>query len=60
MRQGSRAAKRIFQRGSRHNFKEFASWIGAEGTAEGVGVAGAAGVEAGEADLVGSVVVVAC
>lgn len=40
LRQGSRAAKRTFQRGSRHNFrafKEFASWIGVEGTAEGVG-----------------------
>ncbi len=40
LRQGSRAAKRTAQRGSRHNsraFKEFASWVGVEGIAEGVG-----------------------
>ncbi|QOJ24279.1 MAG: RHS repeat protein [Gammaproteobacteria bacterium] len=40
LRQGSRASKRTAQRGWRHNsraFEEFASWVGVEGTAEGVG-----------------------
>ena len=40
LRTGSRAAKRTAQRGDRHNsrsMKEAASWVGVEGTAEGVG-----------------------
>lgn len=40
LREGSRAAKRTAQRGDKHNresWREGASWVGVEGTAEGLG-----------------------